>query len=632
MLLAAIKKRLRASKNDEGAVLIGVIALSVIVVIISSLVASSAITAATFSSTTRASLQSRAAAEAGIDIVWAGMEQGTFYCVKNDTTATGLSYAVKIEYYNAANAKLTCTGTSSLAGTPKTGVVTSTGTAVDGGVASATSGDTRTVIAFFDIVVTDATATLDKVFFSDGGYTVTNSTTILDGSGLGQANLYSNNNLTCQTTISIQGNIYVQGDFSSQNSCIIGGSVWAGGSITSADQMKVSGNLMSMGGTSASPTAVNLNNAWVGGTVVANGSVSMNTTSNSSYCSVAGYNAKVCGSIVSIEGGVTLGNGANVAGNVYAKNAIDLGSTNSNLIVGGNALSKTGSLSASNYGTSGYRIGGFAALGSTSQLPKARMGNQASSCATGTSGFTSCSPTQPAIPLGGLPSQLNFPTNTRVVAPPRESLARIDSDAAAISSWTGWSTESVTCANLDSRINSGWTGKLLLKVTGCSSQVSWNNKTFTLPGDLVIMSPAGFSGQNDLTFKSNNTTKRTLMLIVPSDAKLANGTTNLVTWTQPIATDPTYYKPTCVSGSYGDITGSKLTTTNINTFIYTPCEFSMQNSMITFSGQIYAGNSSYPNNSTITFTKVVVPGARNAGAPVAAGVVATQTSRFDARG
>jgi hypothetical protein len=632
MLLTTLKRRFNARNDDEGAVLIGVIAVSVIVVIICALIANSAIAASTFSATTRASLQSRAAADAGIDIVRAAMEQGTFYCVKEDTTSTGLSYSVTVEYYDDSDTKLTCSGLSSLIGVPSTGVVTSTGTAADGGVASANSGDTRTVISFLDIEVTDSTATLDKVFFSDAGYTITNSTTVSDGAGLGQANLYSNNDVLCKTTIAIQGNVYVQGNFESSNKCVISGDVWAGGKITSADQMVVSGDLMSMGGTSASPGPVDLDKAWVGGSVIANGSVSMKGNSNTAYCSVAGYNSKVCGSIISLEGGVTLDNGSNVAGNIYAKNSIDIGTTNQNLIVGGNVVSTTGSLSAKNYGNNGYRVGGWVAVGTTSQLPKARIGNQASSCATGTSGFTACSPSQPAIPLGGIPPELNFPTNTRVVAPPRESLARINSDAISLTQWVGWTIENVTCSNLNSRITAGWTGKLLLNVTNCTAPVVWDNKTFTLTGDLAIMNRSGWEAKNDLTFKSNNTTQRNLMLIVPSDAKLANGTTDLVTWTKPIATDPNYYKPTCAAGSYGDITSSKISTTKINMFIYTPCDFAVQNQLINFYGQIYSGSSVYPNNSSITYTQLDVPGAVTAGTPVASSIVATETSRFDARG
>jgi hypothetical protein len=629
MLLTTLRNRLRARNDDDGAVLISVISLSVIVLIICALIANSAITASTFSSTTRASLQSRAAAEAGIDIVWSSIEQGTFYCTKTDTTSTGLSYEVTIKYFDDADTAIACIGSASLLGTPSKAVVTSVGSAVDAGVTD--SGDTRTVIAFFDIVVTDSTATLDKVFFSDAGYTITNSTTVSDGAGLGQANLYSNNDILCKTTIAIQGNVYVQGNFESSNKCVISGDVWAGGKITSADQMVVSGDLMSMGGTSGTPGPVSLDKAWVGGSVIANGSVDMKGNSNTAYCSVAGYNAKVCGSIISLEGGVTLDNGANVAGNIYSKNSIDIGTTNSNLIVGGNIVSKTGSLSAKNYGNSGYRVGGYTATGTTTQLPKARVGNQASSCATGTSGYTACSPTQPAIPLGGIPPELNFPTNSRVVAPPRESLARINSDAISLTKWVGWTLETVTCSNLNTRINNGWSGKLLLKVTGCTSPIVWDNKTFTLTGDLAIMNPSGWEARNNLDFKSNNSTKRNFMLIVPSDSKLANGTTDLVTWTQPIPTDSTYYKPVCASGTYGDITSSKISNVNINMFIYTPCDFAVQNQMTNFYGQIYAGSSVYPNNSSITFTPLDVPGATTAGAPVASSVVATQTSRFDAR-
>jgi hypothetical protein len=632
MLLKTIRKRLEARRDDDGAVLMSVIAIMAVMMIISITLTSAAITSTGYSTASRAQVQSRASAEAGIDLVWAGMQKGTFYCSLSAADANGVTYSATVDYFDAANLPLTCSGTSTLSGTPARGVVNSLGKASARGVAGATSGDERALTALFDIKVNAASVTLDKVFFSDGSYTITNSTNVLDATGLSQANLYSNGTIDCSTTIALQGSVYVQGDFKAHNKCIIAGTVWAGGAVTSDDQMQVLGDVYSQGGATGTPSSVSLNKAWVGGTVVANGSVSLEGNANTNYCSLAATYAKVCGGVVSIEGGITISNGGSISGNALAKNGIDIGTTNDNLIVGGNLVSTTGGLTGSNFGNKGSRVGGYIAVGGTTQLPKERIGNAASSCAA-TTGFAPCKPAQPPLPLGGLPATLNFPTNTRVVSPPRESLPRIESTASALAKWTGWTQESVTCTNVTQRIKDGWTGKLMLNVTGCTAPVQWDNQSFAMPGDLVVMSPTGFTAKNDLTFTSStpgSTTKRTLMLIVPSDSKKADGS-NLVTWTAPIATDPAYTRPTCAAGEYGGIVSSKISTVNVQTFLYTACYLEVQNQLLNFFGQIYSGSSKYPNNSSITFTPISVPGATTATAVATPSIVVGQTSRFDSR-
>lgn len=626
--------RRRLASEDEGAVLMSVIAVAAVVMIVCVLLATTTINAATYSSVTRAALQSAASADAGIDIVWSSMENSNFLC-SSSVNQSGLHYEVTNEYYDENDNLLTCSGTSALSGTPVRAVITSTGIAAQAGVGSATRGNERTIISLVDIEVNNNEALLDKVFFSDGSYTITNSTDVLDASGLTRANLYSNNNIDCTTTVALQGSVFVQGNFSAHNKCVISGTVWAGGAVTSDDQLLVSGDVLSMGGTGATPTDVSLDKAWIGGSVVANGNITAGGTANSQYCSIAGYQAKVCGNVVSILGSISLSNGASIVGNAMALNAVDIGTTNNNLIVGGNVISTKGGLLANNTGNKGFRVGGYIAIKGSSQVPKERIGNQVASCATLTTGLTACNPAEPVRSLDGLPTLLNFPTNETVLAPPRESLARVNGDSTGFALWgaDGWSIETIGCSAVKGRIQSGWTGKLLLNVTGCATPYQWDNETFTLTGDLALFIPAGIDAKNDLTFGSNNTTKRTLHLIVPSDALLADGTTPLVTWSNPLPlTDPNYSTPTCAAGTYGDIRSSKITTTNVNTFIYTPCDFYVANQLLNFYGQIYSGNSTYPNNSSITYLPIDVPGAVVATAISGPPVTVTETYRFDARG
>ena len=231
-----------------------------------------------------------------------------------------------------------------------------------------------------------------------------------------------------------------------------------------------------------------------------------------------------------------------------------------------------------------------------------------------------------------IPAALNFPTNTRVVAPPRASLPRIEMypDSSLAGKWAGWSVEHIPCADVKSKIATGWTGKKLVVVDGCTAPITWDGGAITLRGDLAILSEAGFKTGNGTSIKSSVAgTKHTMLWIVPSDAKTASGS-SLATWTTPIAAQPSYTKPTCASGDYGDIRTDNLAITDTDTFIYTPCDMDFSNQVTGFRGQIYAGTTSLPNNSTFVMTAVSVPGVAAQAGSVAS-VTATQTARFDAR-
>ena len=131
--------------------------------------------------------------------------------------------------------------------------------------------------------------------------------------------------------------------------------------------------------------------------------------------------------------------------------------------------------------------------------------------------------------------RMNFASdNTTVVAPPRQSLVRVNSDSASLALWSGWTVETIGCSAVKGRIQSGWTGKLLLNVTDCTVPYAWDNESFTLTGDLALFIPAGIDAKNDLTFVSRSATvKRTLHLIVPADGHRPLQQAMVVTATAP---------------------------------------------------------------------------------------------------
>ncbi|MET4638621.1 hypothetical protein [Mycetocola sp. 2940] len=631
-----IKRMLRGG-DDEGVALIAVIGIMAVLAVVALSIATAAISSATFTSGTRGNVQARAAADAGIDAAWAGMTKGTFFCTVPQ--ADGLTYETTVEYFDAAG-PIACTGTSSLAGTPVRAVVTSVGTAEHAGISSGADGSQRTVAALFDIVVDPGDFKLDDAVFSDGSFALTNAFDVLDLSGHSNANIYSNGSVSCGARVpTVEGWILAQGDFNGLNTCSIDGSVWVGGSVNVSSDVSITGDVFSAGGTGPSPTGIAIGKVFIGGTVVANGNVTTTTKDNQGRCALSGSAARVCGSIISIDGTVSLNDGTVVGGGIYARGNIDIGKAETDRAIGGSIVSSHGGLSGTLRNGIATGIGGFVAVNGASSIPKSNIGNPSSSCAA-SSGFSLCNPSNPVFPIAHVPSELNFPTNTRVVAPPRESLPRVNMypDAGLASKWPGWTIQHVACDAVKSTIAAGWTGKLLLIADGCIAPIQWKTSTpgespIVLPGDLAIMNPSGFDTQADVQVKSSTAgVEHTMMWIVPSDAKLPAGT-DLATWTAPFLTDPDYTKPTCnAGGSFGNVSiSTKLNLVDTKWFIYTPCEIAMSTHLTGFKGQMYAGVTKLPSESVFEFAKLEVPGAT--AAPTSTSLVdVTPTARFDVRG
>lgn len=621
-MLRLVRARLvsRSGEPESGFALITVIGVMAVIVIVALAVAGSTMSAVSFTTSTRAGVQAQAAAEGGVDATWVALAGGDFNCASTGSTGTG-SFTTATSFFNAAGGPLDCTG-SKVSGTPTKAVVRSRGIATP---AIGNSGTERTVTSVFDIVVTAAAAaSLDKVVFSEGDLTVTNNTSFTKNSlSPVPANLYSNGAVNCVTDMTIEGSVLAQGDFNASAKCQVAGDLWAGGGVSFATEAVIAGDVYSAGGASTPAKSVSMGTAFVKGSVIANGGVTLQDTSNSKACP-GGYEARVCGSIVSVEGTVQIVNGARVAGGLYAKGDVSLGHTNTLPQIGGNVVSSTGSLTGT-ANDGGIRVGGYVAVAGSSIVEKKKIGKPDSSCSTS---LVACVPAQPAIPLSVYPAQLNFPTNTRVVAPPRVSLPRIEMypDSSLAGKWADWSPERIECSKVKDAIKTGWTGKKLVIVDDCTAPISWDGGSIDLRGDLAIMSSAGFRTSNGTKITGAS---RQLMLIVPSDAKTASKT-SLATWSAPIAAQPSYTKPTCASGDYGDIRVDNLTISNVKTFLYTPCDLVFSNQLKGFSGQIYAGTTSFPNGASIEMTEVVVPGVATQPGAVAS-LSVTQTSRFDAR-
>ncbi|MCL2796202.1 MAG: hypothetical protein FWD85_12975 [Microbacteriaceae bacterium] len=654
MLLRTLKSRVG---RDEGFALPSVIAIFAIVAIVSLSLAGLAVHALGFSTSTRASVESRAAADSGINVLLTQMQQPDaalatqFPCTLVPGASDIEQYSVIVHYFDASGTVLSCTGAYlpvSSVDPPVRAVADSTGTAAFKGVAGQSAGDTSTVTSVISILVTTADVNIPdmtKSIFSDGGLTLTNATNITDSLAQNSADIYTNGSVECSTSNGspVQGSIYAQGNVIQDTSCTVQGDVWAGGTYTPQNGNTTIGrNLLVAGGTAAPYPQVSLDSTWVGGDVVTNGPVEASGNGSQANCSLIGAKANVCGSISSMTSTVTLGAGGAVGGDAQAYGDVSIAAGNKTSVYG-NVRSVTGNQTVSS--TSSKRVvGGYVAVpGAIGLSSSANIGNLTSTCgASAAFGSVSRCPSSPQFSIAALPTEMGYPTQTLVTAPPRESLPTIKSDAAAMSLWTaaGWTITDITnCAIPTTYTGGSFSGKQLLYVTGCGSSPLSLSTAFKLSGDLVIMSPSGFTiGLKNNAITTTGATHQ-LQLIVPSDATIPGGG-NLVTWNQPLSYDTAYYQPVCNSSApagYGaiNITSNNFSpATNVDMFLYTPCQFIAPNSVGPINGQVYSGTSATGNNESVNYVPMTVPGALKSPTDIPTPVVTTvvtELSRFDAR-
>ena len=584
----AVRKRVAdltvGDYSQAGVAMIAAIGVMAVLMIVVMTVSAASISATGFASATRAGVQSRAAADAGIDAARAKLMDGKFVCKLPPTTNP--AFDVTVAYTSSANAPLECRD-GAVIGTPKTARITSTGRASSPAVSASNSSVSTVVGATVDIVVAAEGASLTKGVFSDGDMSLTNQTSSLaSGSALGS--LYSNGSIECLSTGTIQGGVIAQRNFSIGNECKVEGTVWSGGDVgLGQSAARITGNVYSAGGVSGG-------RANIGGSVVANRSVAFIGNAN---VPCGASNANVCGSVYSLREGITLSDSATLGGSAYARGAITVG----------NGSVRNGSVSL--------------AAGKPF-LPLTTSANP--SFVVPTSLFNVLSPTNLGTQTMTVPVTVN--------APPRESMPQIPSTDLA-TKWVGWTVIYTTklCAVPGSfgaeltKITGGFLpdAKLLIRIDGCTAPVALNNDKIVLTNDVAIMSPTGFNSGNILTLES--ATVHQLSWIVPSDSPG-------VSWA---AADPAYpgqLSPSCTTSSAPNIKVDNLAQPkNVQWFIYTPCTATLEFTHKFVTGQIYAGKVSIPTGVTLTRGDMNVPGVVVPGAATGA-ISTTLTSRYDVNG
>ena len=206
--------------NERGSALVAVLGVMVVGLLLTTLVASSVVRAFGFSTSTRAAVQSHAAADAGVVAARAGL-----YIVGNcalqptpgQYVSTGtLVYTAKV---------LSDSGSGFTAGCPTLTTtrvqIISKGTAQSSGVAGMAAGNTRTVEATFNFLTPGPHPSGPSIDLYKGGTIEANSSLDLSESG---GLLIQNGNLDCaKNNTVINGDLVVKGNLTFSGTCSVNG-------------------------------------------------------------------------------------------------------------------------------------------------------------------------------------------------------------------------------------------------------------------------------------------------------------------------------------------------------------------------------------------------------------------------
>jgi len=252
-------------------------------------------------------------------------------------------------------------------------------------------------------------------------------------------------------------------------------------------------------------------------------------------------NQNFAGSVIA-QGSLTVQGTCTIAGDAWAKLGVS-NSSGSNGSIGGRVLSSTGSITLpSNFSVNGTLL------------------------ASGTITWGGCSA-----------SGKCFPNTTSVPLPPTYPMPILRGDNATMDIWRaqGYTVQDDNnCATIKNSIINTYAraGTKTLVRTTCAVNFR-NDKDIPLSNDLAIFAYGGLSSQNQVSFKSSNTTPRVLHWVVPYDAA-----TSLPCTSPGISTDQQFNFAT-----------------EVNMLVYSPCDISFSNNADHL-GQVFGGSRVSINN------------------------------------
>jgi hypothetical protein len=252
-----------AVSSEGGSAIVAVIGIAAAMMIIGVTVASMSVHALAFTSSTRAGIQSEAAAESGINVAVVDLRNGNCSATYSQTTAP--AYSAKVSYSTSTTGDVwvanTCPPYADQ--TVKRVKILSTGSATSTGVAGDASGNSGFVEAIYPYTpaVIPGVQPSGAAMYFYGGVAFANNGNLIVSAGGPPAIQVKSGDVSCANNTVIQGDVVVQNGNLSISSCTIQGNAWVSGTAT-------------LGTVTANLTAANTTRpSGVGGTYTTNGPI-----------------------------------------------------------------------------------------------------------------------------------------------------------------------------------------------------------------------------------------------------------------------------------------------------------------------------------------------------------------------
>jgi len=212
-----------------------VLGLMAVTIVIGLVISAATINGLAFTSTNKASVQSRSAAEAGLDVARVGTSGSA--CPASFSSSVTPAYNATVTYLNAAGGTVTCDLASQIR-------VVSTGTAQSAGVAGASSGDKSRVEAVYAYTParTSGIIASGAALYLAAGAAINNGGAITSTGAVAALHVKTGN-FECDNNTVITGNVVVVAGNLSLKKCTITGDAWVFGTATLETQGKVLGVL-----------------------------------------------------------------------------------------------------------------------------------------------------------------------------------------------------------------------------------------------------------------------------------------------------------------------------------------------------------------------------------------------------
>jgi hypothetical protein len=203
---------------------------------------------------------------------------------------------------------------------------------------------------------------------------------------------------------------------------------------------------------------------------------------------------------------------------------------------------------------------------------------------------------------GGTVNGSRLSSQSGIADPPTESLPTVTYSA---TNWSGWDVrdEGTSCANAQADINSmaSATQKRLVRVTGsCIVQLpnGGSSSQLKLAQDLAVVADGGIKNTGETWMGSTNSTRHKVYLIVPNAAVTTASPCNY----SLSVPDSTGAHDIDFKGEFYDLSGA------LDFFFFSPCKVLVENATHSLSGQMYAKEIMFKNNTSLSYVPFTVPG------------------------